>query len=62
MFILCLLLKLTFLINNHGFTDTYVIVMLRDSGSFHRLKGMFKLAFKFCVTYIHINQLLKVYM
>ena len=35
-FNLCLLLKSTFFINNRGFSDRYIIVMLRDGASFFR--------------------------
>jgi len=47
--------KSAFFINNRGFTDGYIIVMLHDSASFHRLITMFTLAFTFRVTNFHTN-------
>ena len=47
--------KSAFFINNRGFADRYIIVMLRDSASFHRLIRMFTLAFTFRATNFHTN-------
>ena len=54
-FKLWVLLKSTFFINNRGFTERYIIVMLRDGASLRRLTRM--LTYKPSSLVLHIFKL-----